>query len=673
MKKVAVVFVLAVIVPSLVLAWMAARSLRDTLFVLDRQQTLLYQNLADTQARAVADHLEKSRSTFAQTVEALMESSSPSNVATSFDPALRQRWPLAEVGFSVDLRGFVLSPSPLANASARKFRTENDRFLCSLESCEIFWNSPKGPINLTSLELREAADAAGPGAGRYEGKSESKTAGAPGSFEGPGAGRPLEDPPTKASKLERVVTPAKEGQGEPGYSKISSGEINFRKLIGQERDGAFARFLQDKLHVLFWHRAAADPRVVFGAQLHLPRFIQELGAALELPPDLRREVCLALLDDTGRPVLLSHPEFQPALVQRPPARDGAAASSGRRRPGRGSQANLLAASSLELKLPPPLPDSPAARRAWKHPFVSAEIGEALPHWELAVYLLEPGKQASTAGHAHLVLGLLLALLVLAITMGSWLIVSDLRRQLLLARQKTDFVSNVSHELKTPLTSIRMFSEMLAGDRVQDEAKRKKFLGIISAEASRLTRLINNVLDFARLERGEKACHLAPCDGLELVREAVETYRPHLEAGGFSLQLRLGPGPAPLQADRDAIVQVLVNLLSNAEKYSGDRREIEVTAECAGGELLLSVLDRGLGIPAGDEERIFEQFHRAHDSLSSGIQGSGLGLTLARQISRQHGGDVTGRNRPDGGSCFTVRLPIAPPPGPSPPSAGLSPS
>src|SRR6185503_11483266 len=110
--------------------------------------------------------------------------------------------------------------------------------------------------------------------------------------------------------------------------------------------------------------------------------------------------------------------------------------------------------------------------------------------------------------------------------GSWLIVLDLRRQLTLARQKTDFVSNVSHELKTPLTSIRMFSEMLSDDRVEDPAKRRHFLGIISAEAARLTRLINNVLDFARLERGEKNYQFAACDFAGLARETVESYRPH---------------------------------------------------------------------------------------------------------------------------------------------------
>src|SRR5205814_4773545 len=159
--------------------------------------------------------------------------------------------------------------------------------------------------------------------------------------------------------------------------------------------------------------------------------------------------------------------------------------------------------------------------AWKRPFVATEIGETLPHWEVAVYLLDPTKLMRSARTLKLTLGLLIAVLVLAIGVGSWLIVTDLNRQLKLARQKTDFVSNVSHELKTPLTSIRMFSELLAEGRVADPDKRLSYLHIISAESSRLTRLINNVLDFSRMERGEKKYDLRTLDLVNLIRDTVE--------------------------------------------------------------------------------------------------------------------------------------------------------
>jgi signal transduction histidine kinase len=228
----------------------------------------------------------------------------------------------------------------------------------------------------------------------------------------------------------------------------------------------------------------------------------------------------------------------------------------------------------------------------------------------------------------------------------------LKRQLTLARQKTDFVSNVSHELKTPLTSIRMFSELLADNRVEDPARQRQFLRIITAETARLTRLINNVLDFARMERGEKTYKMERFDLRTVVQDICTTYRPHLEEHGFKFECETSDLATFVRGDRDAIAQVLVNLLSNAEKYSGEKKEIRVELNGEG----VRVLDRGLGVPKGCEDKIFAQFFRAHDSLASGIEGSGLGLTLAQQIVRAHGGSLLYEPRAEGGSCFVVRIP-----------------
>jgi signal transduction histidine kinase len=298
---------------------------------------------------------------------------------------------------------------------------------------------------------------------------------------------------------------------------------------------------------------------------------------------------------------------------------------------------------------------------WKRPFVATEIGDALPHWEVAAYLVNPARLTQAAHTTRLTLGLLIALLVLAIGIGSWLIVRSLNAELKLARQKTDFVSNVSHELKTPLTSIRMFSELLAEQRVTDTAKQRSYLNIITAEAGRLTRLINNVLDFSRMERGEKKYNFQPCDLAAVIRGIEQTFRPHLEAGGFKFVCDLPDAPVPVRGDADALSQVIVNLLSNAEKYSNDGREITLQLAQKQSPLphaAIKVLDRGAGIPRGSEEKIFEKFYRAHDSLSSGVQGSGLGLTIARQIARAHGGDVVYEPRDGGGSCFCLRIPCS---------------
>jgi len=567
MKKVAVVFVLAVFVPSLLLAWLAVRSLRDQQFALERHRTLLYEGVADATARDVLALLEQRRRDFKSVAEKLVGSQAARDAAQTFDTRLRETWPLARVGFVVTLDGEVLAPSLFAGPAARKFRLENDRFLSSRETVEVYWDSPKGPISLSKLDAKESAKAL-PDKAVFATKSGS-----------------LKDAPA-----------------------TSTGSAEFRQLIGDSPDGTLARFLQDKLNLMFWCRPERDRAIVFGAQIDLDRLLQDLASLVRIEPGLASEIVVALLDDQGHPISTSRSDF---------------------------------------------------KTNWRKPFVSREIGEILPHWEIAVYLVDPSRLTHSANTVRLTFGLLVAVLVLAIGMGSWLIVADLKRQLTLARQKTDFVSNVSHELKTPLTSIRMFSELLAEDRVQDPERQRHFLHIISAETARLTRLINNVLDFARLERGEKKYQFQPVDLAAVARETCDTYRPHLESNGYTLRCQVSNEELPVQGDRDALAQVLVNLLSNAEKYGGDKKEIDLTTERNGSAVVVKVLDRGLGVPGACEEKIFEQFFRAHDSLSSGIQGSGLGLTLARQIARAHGGDVFYERRDGGGSCFTLRLPAQP--------------
>jgi len=209
----------------------------------------------------------------------------------------------------------------------------------------------------------------------------------------------------------------------------------------------------------------------------------------------------------------------------------------------------------------------------------------------------------------------------------------------------------------------MFSELLAENRVADAAKQKSYLQIITAEAARLTRLINNVLDFSRMERGEKKYNFQPCDLADVARSAAETFRPHLEANGFKFDCELSETKIPIRGDADALSQIIVNLLSNAEKYSNGEKDIALLLGQKQSPLPhteIKILDRGSGVPRGSEEKVFEKFYRAHDSLASGIQGSGLGLTIARQIARAHGGDVIYEPREGGGSCFIFRIPVAAP-------------
>ncbi|HVR34634.1 MAG TPA: HAMP domain-containing sensor histidine kinase [Methylomirabilota bacterium] len=600
MNKAALIFVLAVLAPSLVLAWLAVRSLRDQQYLIERQQSLLLQDVADGLVGKIDAFLDERQREFASRVESLVGSHQPTEITAGFDDALRKDWPLASVGFVVTLDGEALAPSPSSREEAQQFWLNNNVFLCSGGTAEVYWNA--APPNSTPAT---AGDANTP-------------------EDDPPTPSPGKDPPARAdenpllsnaTKSPRKVIPQKSAPGsatmdsEEPLSKVSVVEAEFRQLVGDGTEGTVARFLQNQLHLLLWYRSPSDPQIVFGAQLDVNRLIAGLLDLVEAPAAHADRICVALLNEHAQPVARSLDSFH---------------------------------------------------TDWRRPFVAAEIGETLPHWEVAVYLLDPARLSHSAALLRWTLGLLILLLLSAVCFGGWLIVTDTRRQLALARQKTDFVSNVSHELKTPLTSIRMFSELLADPRVTDGEKRRSYLGIITAETARLTRLINNVLDFSRMDRGEKNYHFARCDLAGLVTETLNAYTPQLEAGGFRVAITLPDQSPQVQCDRDAISQVLVNLLSNAEKYAADGREIRVELmslsdpqPCAE----LRVLDRGPGVPAGCEERIFEQFCRAHDSLDSGIQGSGLGLTLARKIALAHGGELTYRPREGGGSCFSLRLPM----------------
>ena len=203
----------------------------------------------------------------------------------------------------------------------------------------------------------------------------------------------------------------------------------------------------------------------------------------------------------------------------------------------------------------------------------------------------------------------------------------------------------------------MFAEMMHSGRAAPE-RQPQYLRIIMVEAERLTRLINNVLDFSRLDRRERRLQKRPLDLYETLTQLWPAQEFHLREAGFDAHWENASPPYPIVGDEDALAQVLVNLLSNAEKYSGERKEITLHSYLDGGWVCLGVRDRGLGVPAGEESKIFEPFYRAHDSLSSGITGTGLGLALARRVVREHEGEIFYQPRAGGGSNFTVRLPLA---------------
>jgi len=226
-----------------------------------------------------------------------------------------------------------------------------------------------------------------------------------------------------------------------------------------------------------------------------------------------------------------------------------------------------------------------------------------------------------------------------------------------AERRSNFVAAVSHELKTPLTAIRMYGEMLRDGIVASDAKRQEYYGHITAESERLSRLINNVLEFSRLEKGTRDVTLVTGPLEPVVREAVELVRPHAEGEGFTLAVELDGALPPVRFERDALLQVLFNLVDNAVKYArdGGERRIVVRAAPCGDAVCLTVRDSGPGVPEEHLAHVFEPFYRGERELTRRSRGTGLGLALVRGLVERMGGRVEGRNVRDGGFEVTIRL------------------
>jgi signal transduction histidine kinase len=224
-----------------------------------------------------------------------------------------------------------------------------------------------------------------------------------------------------------------------------------------------------------------------------------------------------------------------------------------------------------------------------------------------------------------------------------------------SERRSNFVAAVTHELKTPLTAIRMYGEMLRDGIVPTEEKRAEYYRTITTESERLSRLIDNVLEFSRLEKGTREMNLVVGDLAPVVEEAVEWLRPHAEKEGFGLVVEAAPGLPPVRFDRDALVQVVFNLVDNALKYARDATDKRIRVECCvqDGEVALLVRDSGPGVPARHLSRLFEPFYRGEDELTRRTQGTGIGLALVKGLSERMGGVISGRNADAGG--FEVRI------------------
>ena len=302
----------------------------------------------------------------------------------------------------------------------------------------------------------------------------------------------------------------------------------------------------------------------------------------------------------------------------------------------------------------PVFGSPALDRA--EPVLTVPFGEALPAWRVALYPPAGLSPREMVRRQAMIFMAALALLLVVIAGGLVATYRLVRRESEIARLKSDFVANVSHDLKTPLALIRMFAETLEMDRVPDERRRREYYGVLTRESERLSRLIDNVLDFSRIESGGQRYQIAPGPVEPIVHEVIESFRHPLHQQGFTVDVTIEPDLPDVPLDGDAMKQALANLVDNAMKYSGDRRHVRVAARRDGGGIAVEVADDGIGVPLSERERIFEKFYRVGRSETEGRRGSGVGLALVKHIVEAHGGRVTVDGRPDEGSRFTLHLP-----------------
>jgi two-component system phosphate regulon sensor histidine kinase PhoR len=257
---------------------------------------------------------------------------------------------------------------------------------------------------------------------------------------------------------------------------------------------------------------------------------------------------------------------------------------------------------------------------------------------------------------NLLFGILTVSFVSVVITGIVLVLVFVRREANLSELQADFVSKVSHELRTPLTAIRLFGETLQRTET-DATTRQKCATLLVAESERLSKMIERLLDWGRMEAGGKVYELRREKVADVLEDALRAYAPHQEVGGdLDLHVDARPDLPDVVVDRVAFAGAIVNLLSNAQKYGGSPPRVRLTVDAVGGEVRIAVTDNGSGIPRPEHRRIFEKFYRIDDRLSRTKEGSGLGLAIVNHVARAHRARVTVDSAAGEGSTFTIVLP-----------------
>jgi signal transduction histidine kinase len=300
----------------------------------------------------------------------------------------------------------------------------------------------------------------------------------------------------------------------------------------------------------------------------------------------------------------------------------------------------------------------AGAKSQGEPFLTAPASPNLPGWTLALIFQGPDPFAAVTARQTAIY-LWTGILVIAGFGGMALLLGRFfLREMRLTRLKNDLIATVSHELKTPLASMRVLVDTLLEGRCGGEQQRTEYLQMMAQENARLTRLIDNFLTFSRMERNKRAFVFRDVSPSEIVREASEAVRERFENAGCAFEIQEKAELPALVADKDAMVTVLLNLLDNAFKYTGDNKRIVLRVRQESGEICFEVEDNGIGLPRRAIKRIFDRFYQVDQSLSRKGAGCGLGLSIVKFIVEAHGGRIGVESKPGQGSRFTVRLPLA---------------
>lgn len=372
------------------------------------------------------------------------------------------------------------------------------------------------------------------------------------------------------------------------------------KAVFEPASGWLPWFSENRLHVLIWIKKAVDGPV-YGMELELVTLLSRL--VIDFPKAGKEAASLVLADGSNNYVHQS------------------------------GNLDLSTQITPELRIP---------------------VSGLLPHWQISVFM---DTQGLGAANGFFILSLILvAIFIAAIVSGGILLTRVTLQNMRDAQQKTGFVSSVSHELKTPLTSIRMYAELLLSGRIKDGVKKKNYLSVIVTESERLTRLINNVLDFGKLEQGKKSYQVTPFEMDTFLYQVIDAHKIRIKDQGLEVKTKIKGDNFNIHTDRDAVEQVVLNLLDNALKYAGSGKFLKFVLEKEDKKTtLFKICDDGPGIPKSQSAMIFKKFHRIDNSLTATQPGSGLGLSIARQILRDLGGDLYYEPMKEKGSCFVARI------------------